>query len=279
MNTRQVCMQLAYLLRAQTWSSELVFGAESVLVSLNPDEEFLRHARKPLAVISPGTYTADDEEPELITRQIRVTLYHSHSGGDGGQALMIGANRASTDTSLGRGLLDLEEPLANAIRHLNEIDGISVYSKMGGGGDSAYIDGGPWYASMAHDFEVVTTMSPYHPPIANLQSTNLDSQVDLAWELPDRFDRVPVVIRHAAGSTAPATITDGNAVNNASLTASDNAITGIIPGAPVPGTHSFTVFAAYNDTAEWSASNAVSPLFYGDGVSITVDVTGSLILP
>lgn len=76
--------------------------------------------------------------------------------------------------------------------------------------------------------------------------------VTLSWTNPSgRFDLHRIIMRRAAGSTAPATVTDGTGVTLGSDLATSVADTGL-----AAGTYSYSAFAGYDEINSPPSSSA-----------------------
>lgn len=245
MNTWQVCRQLAYLLRSAAWPSggERVFG--DVVVTQAPVEALLGKLRPPAALIRVGGAVSDDDVPSLLTEELEVALVASSVGDEKGQAALLGAARSSGQTSSkGRGLLELEEELFRAAAILGGASGVrlNLTAKTGG---QALLDGTTLAASRGYAFRARTSAYRSYPAPTLLVATPTGSgNVSLTWSVPPaRYDRLNVVLRRAAGSTAPTSVSDGTGVTLASALATS------VTDSPGAGTFSYALFAGYDETS------------------------------
>ena len=128
MNTWQVCRQIQYLLRQRAWtgSATKVFHTDSVLITSAPRESALEQLIMPAALIRPMGATSDDEEPDLISQDIAVTIAVAHAGDAFGEYSMVGGQRLGQEESQGRGLLEIEEEVFAAIELVNTDDGVVI---------------------------------------------------------------------------------------------------------------------------------------------------------
>lgn len=247
MNVWQATRQLRHLLLAATWpdgAAERVFGA--VVVSQAASDRVLGNARLPLALIRVGGGVADDQEPRLVRESIEVVLMCQVPGDALGEAALIGGPRAGgVGSSGGRGLLELEEVLLGAAAKLGGSRGIRLRlaAKGHGAAQPDAVHGG--IVARGYVFEAWLGSARSYPPPVNLVAEDQGGgEVTLSWELPpDRFDRLEVVLRRAAGATPPSSPTDGDAV------ALGSALATSVTDNPGAGTWSYALFAGYDETS------------------------------
>jgi hypothetical protein len=134
-STLSAVNKLKTYLLAQTWTatSNKVFHPNSVVVTAGPDAKALSYMVSPMALIHPKDATSDaihDEEPDLLMENISVRLIVIVPGDAVGQGALVGANNPdSSTTSKGRGLLEVEVELYNAIYLLNLQEGLNIQSR------------------------------------------------------------------------------------------------------------------------------------------------------
>ena len=268
MNIYQILRQTKYLIQSQVWSgsSTVVFHPDSIIIVAQDSEIDALDQRPiiPICLISPLDGQSDPqhgEEPDLIQRQIAIALISENYGDPLGQGALIGANRTGATDSRGRGVLELEPTLA-AIKKLVVVNGVLISLKEQGIPAAKKDPEDSSYAIQAFNFEAwCTSQATYQAP-RKLATRPRTGQVDLTWQVPpDRFDRYRVVLRRAAGSTPPATITDGTGV-----TLSGNLATSVSDTGLAVGTYSYSLFATYDD---FSATPATD-LWASDPVTVTV---------
>lgn len=244
----QCARQLRYLLLAAAWptgAAERVFGA--VVVSQAPNDRVLGNVRLPLALIRLGGGTSDDQEPRLVRETLEVVLMAQVPGDPLGEAALIGGPRAGgAGSSAGRGVLELEEVLMGAAAQLGGADGVRLRLAGKGRGQAAPDAVHGAIAARGYVFEGWLGSERSYPAPVNLVATPAGSgAVNLSWTLPpQRFDRLEVVLRRAAGSTPPASATDGTGVTLASAMATS------VTDDPGAGTFSYALFAGYDETSE-----------------------------
>ncbi|MBT9254909.1 fibronectin type III domain-containing protein [Phycicoccus sp. MAQZ13P-2] len=106
-------------------------------------------------------------------------------------------------------------------------------------------------------------------PVTGLTLTPLRDGVGLAWTLPPDADLAEVVVRRAAGTTAPATPTDGTQVASGLLTQWSDT------GLDFVDTWSYSVFA-HDAAGQWSAPVSVTGATLDlPGASLTHSTTAS----
>lgn len=140
MNLYQLCGAIRTKIRAQTWPSvsSVVWGSTSVRVTVGPSPEAIMALPMPCALIAPMDSNSDPEHheaPGLMVQRISVTLVTAVPSDEIGEAALMGANEESATTSPGKGLLQLEERLHNAIQLLTAQDSINIqFSHAGAAG-------------------------------------------------------------------------------------------------------------------------------------------------
>jgi hypothetical protein len=264
-NKWQLVKQIQFTLRARTWegTGSVVFAPESVIATAGPVEEALADRCVPIAVIKPMGGEDDDDEPGIVRQSIVVRI--GTSGEDQlGEASLMGANRSGTSTSDGRGVLEVEEELLATLKEMSKINGITVVSR-GASATVAEIDKNLRHVTwVEHAFDAWITTDRYYPPPRLLEAAVPGGgAVNLTWSLPaSRFDRCSLVLRRAAGATAPATIADGTGVAVGALDTSKNDV----PGA---GVWSYSLFMGYDEVN----SPVSTPQRYSAAATVTATAT------
>jgi hypothetical protein len=173
----------------------------------------------------------------------------------------MGANRPDENTSLGRGLLEVDERVLNAVAKLTDANGITLQHSHSGAAASQLDAENRYIIQRDYYFEGVVTQQRTYPAPRFLIGTAGIGSVTLSWTLPpDRFDRLRIVVRRAAGTTAPTSPTAGTGV-----TLSGDLATTVINSAAA-GTYSYAVFAAYDEYG------AAAPNAYSDPVTKTLTI-------
>lgn len=254
MNVWQVSRQLAFVLRIATWDGgEVVFG--SVAVTVRPHEDAMEQLMFPVALIRPLAADVDpehDEEMELLQQRFAVRVMVAVAGDALGETAILGANRAVGDTgSAGRGVLEVEEELADAINRLNGIDGIEVLLRARSAVDVDPDDEVGYVAIREYLVEALTTTNRFYHAPTRFTAVGGSGSVTLAWTLPpNRFDRVRVMLRRAAGGTPPATPT-----SDIEVPLGTPLPTGFVDTGLAPGTFSYSLFGVYDDFGDPPAAD------------------------
>lgn len=272
MNAWQVVRQLKALLEDAAWNdgnAEPVFGA--VVVTSRKVEEIAGRLRLPAAILRVIDAQADRDNPELVTQRLEVAMVARVAADPLGETVVIGGARSGGQgSSQGRGLLELEEEVLSAVRALDERHGVRLRALWGGAAAVLDIGGQVGYAATAAvRFEAWTTTARSYPAPTRLAATaNGAGEVALTWELPpDRYDRLEVILRRAAGATAPASVTDGTGVTLASALATS------VTDDPGAGTFSYAIFAGYDDALPWRGGSGGTSDRYSSSDTATVVAT------
>lgn len=267
MNLWQLLRQIQTVLRAAEWDddSTAVFRSTSVIVTTGPvtDERFLQGS--PLAFIVPGDAQADPQhrdEPGLMEQRIAVSIAVVFPGDRLGEKPLLGANRVGgNDSSKNRGLFEIEERVLREIGLLASSSGVRIVFASAGAG-AAFQLAESYVVQRELFFMAYVGTARAFPGVVALAGIVAGGNVTLSWRLPpgSRFDLDKIVVRRAAGSTAPATVTDGTGVTLASDLATS------IVNAPGSGTWSYSVFAGYDQYG------AGAPDTYSAKAAVTVVV-------
>jgi hypothetical protein len=268
MNIWQVARQIQYLLKNQNWtgSSTKVFNSDSVVIvpSESDIDALDRRLILPLCLLAPGAGQSDPqygERGDLIQQELSVILATENPNDPLGQAAMVGAVRESTTDSRGRGVLELEQELFNAIKTVGQVNGIIIAAKGQGAGAARKDPEDTAYGIREYTWEVYCTTTNYYFPARRLAARPRTGEIDLTWQVaPDRYDRYRARLVRKAGSTAPTSPTDGTELTLSSALATSFNDTGL-----APGTYSYSVFMSYDD---FSATPALD-LRTSDPVSVT----------
>lgn len=271
MNIWQVTRQLEYLIRARYWeddsNNEKVIR---VIPTAGPTSEALKGFRPPFVLITPLGGPADPEEPDLWDETIRLVIVAGVEGDSLGKMSLLGGVRASGQaSSQGRGLLELQEEVLAAVKLLATSTGLTIQGRNAQGGEASNDEEFGYITSRVLLYSVrCTGFRYYHPADLFTAEDATGGNCDLSWSLPpDRFDRRKVMLRRAAGATAPATIADGTEValsGDLATSKTDD------PGA---GTFSYSLFAGYLERSDDMPPTTGTPDRWSDPVSATVVVT------
>lgn len=265
MNTWQVLRQLRYLLEQATWpdgEQASVFGR--VVVSAGAQETGLSQIRFPFAVLAPSDASSDSEAPSLMVQNVDARLAVRVASDPWGQDALLGGPRgAGQGTSQGRGLLEVEEVFLSTLGSLLGLNGVRLKVKYQSAVAPVLDETHGYVALRDYRLEVwTTTERSYEAPTRLAGADQGGGSVDLTWALPaTRFDLREVVLRRAAGATPPPSPTSGTGVSLPSLLPSAHTDS---PGA---GTHSYALFAGYDELSEGASSR------YSTAATLTVAVT------
>lgn len=246
MNSWQVVRQMKKLLADAIWpGGDTVLG--SVHVTQAPNEEAVNNFRFPLCLISVGSASVDPDfgqEEELLRQRFTVRVLAANANDVIGEATLIGANRTGGSTSSkGRGVLEIEEPVFDAVSRLSGLDGIEIRLKAESAVRATWIQNIGHVAFRDYDFDVLCTANRFYHPPTRLIATDLGGgSVSLTWKLPpNRYDRLRVKLRRAAGATPPATSTAGTGVTLGGDLATS------VTDSPGAGTFSYSIFGMYDE--------------------------------
>ncbi len=268
MNTWQLCGELRSVLRALLWtgSSNQVFGSEAVVVTVGPEADAGGAMRFPAALIRPLDASVDpdhSQQPDLIRQRIGIRLMAAVAGDAIGEVPLLGGfwTTVADDASQGRGLLELEEELYNAVELLSLDDGVEIQFMAAGASQAVLLEGTGYIAFRDYEFEAWVTASRDYPPAREFLVVSAGSGfVDLSWKNPNttRYDFRRMRLRRLAGSTPP-TSSNGTALTLSSDTAETHL------DAPGTGTFSYSIFGSYDDRQdppatdrEFSAADSVT---------------------
>jgi len=171
-NAWQDFRQLQYLIRAQTWpdGATVAFSSQSVIISASPIEETAEKIILPMAIIRPGGATSDQDDPDLLDQEVVISLGVGHAGDAYGEHPMVGGQRTSQTRSQGRGLLEVEEVLFNAVELLNTDDGVVIQFKAKSAPAASYI-ASQYYLFRDYLFSLICTADRFYHPVINLQES------------------------------------------------------------------------------------------------------------
>lgn len=270
MNPWQVARQIKATLIARTWegSGQVVFPTGSVHVTNGYQETAAANFRFPIALIGVGPGSNDDQQPGHEKRAVTIIIAVRNMGDMIGENSVIGANRQGTNRSEGRGILEVEEEVKAACRQMQDALGIRLSFKTVSTDTPAADPNGGMTTWMGIEFEADCMDARYYHPPLDLVATGGVGSVTLAWALPPlRYDLRRVRLRRAAGSTPPASITDGSEVT----LAADLSVSKVDTVAG--GTYSYTIFACYDEVnsppSADSRFSAVEPGSYRAGVIVS----------
>jgi hypothetical protein len=274
MNIWQALKQLEYLIRLRTWGGSGGTVFPSVRATSGILEDALRTERVPMVLIAPMDATTDPDgkaDDGLLEQRIELTLIMMAPGDALGQKALLGGNRNVASTfgqgvSEGRGLLECETELLAAVKSLNNLHGVRI--KL----DSVSASGGEldqttkYTCFRKYQFRLMTSDVAFYHPAHDLVATPLGGgSCSLSWKIPAaRWDRYRVILRRAAGSTPPTSITDGIGV-----TLSGDLATSVTDS-PGAGTFSYALFTTYDEiNSPASQDQRVSDAVSRAGVVLT----------
>jgi hypothetical protein len=246
-NAWQLARQIRTILRAHAWADGTgeVVWSNRVYVSAGLPEDQIGKIGTPFCLVYPGAAESDAESSNHETTALNVVLTQRVAGDPTGEVAMLGGPRTGGQgSSKGRGLLELEAELHRAIDRLNEEDhGVSLYQTSMSAPEARIVDGATYMLSRLYVFEARVTKRSTFPPVTQFLATAPGAGVAaLTWVLPAaRYDRLQLVLRRAAGATAPASPTAGTSVVLGSALPSAHNDT------PTAGTWSYSLFVGYDE--------------------------------
>lgn len=267
MNSWQAFNQLVAILRASVWTgSETVFARESVMVTGDVAPEMFGRVRLPCALIRVGDAPADpehDEEPDLIVQAFEVSMAVAVANDPFGQAAFLGAARVPLK-SAGKGILEVEEKLFEAIKSLGDSHGVRIMER-GKGAAMGTAREGDYLAFRNYRFEATVTAAKSYPAPRKFAGTGGSGQVAMTWtRAPSRWDYYTQVLVYKSGATAPTSIMDGTVASGVTASSTSKTVTGL-----AAGVWSFSLFATYDEYAATPAASSQS----SPPVSLTKTVT------
>lgn len=253
MNVWQICQALKSILQDQIWvgGTAPVFDADSVRVIPQGDEiEALNeNIIPPLCIISPLGGELDPqhrEEPTYVMRNIDITLVAVNTGDRVGEAPVMGANSADAITSPGRGLLELEDRLFDAISKLNIQQGIVIQFAGMGIGQVRRDQADNFVAIQDYTFQVWCSTINEYPGISEAGFIGHSGAINYRWRYPAVLSGVTrrAILVYKSGAVPPTSISDGTQVilsGWASFALVNGEVTPL-----APGTWSVSVFVTYS---------------------------------
>lgn len=252
MNPWQCFRQIQATLRAEVWpdSAAVVFHAESVIVSAAPSPGIFETLMMPVAIMRPLATQGDpdhDQEPDYLRQEMGLTLAQIVAGDAVGEHALMGAIRQD-DSAEGRGLMEIEEKVFDAIGIMNGLEGFSILNRFRSA-PKADVGGNRYIVWKDYLFEMDCSADRSYEAAGSLIATG---SVDLVWTIPNsRYDLASVVLRRAAGTTPPVTKADGAGITLGSALATSHSDT------PGSGTWSYSVFMVYDDANSGARSTTI----------------------
>lgn len=253
MNTFQLVKQLQHLIRSFTWGdgANKLFAEESVIISSGQiDERAIMSLQAPYCILAVGGGQADpahSEEPDLIRTDILLRLASTHAGDPMGQSVMIGSNVEDIEAGAGQGILALEAQILNGLARLTREDGVRIQITNSSAVQGSQAGQDQQAATRDYRLQAWHVINASYPPgRAFAVADGGGGTADLTWTLPpSRFDYRRMVVRRAAGATAPTSITDGTGV---ALGGSPDGVAATsVSDSPGVGEFSWALFVTYDD--------------------------------
>lgn len=277
MNTWQAAQQLAYILRTLKWSDSPqnpVFG--DVRVTQGPADDASGALRLPCAFVRVLDSMTDPDAPKLKTQKFEVVVVVGSVGDRVGEFALLGGQRTSTGKSAGRGLLELEEEMLDAINLINTSTNLfAIRAISTSAAEAALVEGHGYCVSRAYQFEAkLTTSRSFRPPNAGRKMTAAVNAgtVTLTFDVVERFDCHPaysvpsiaarggLVLVRKPGGTAPATVADGTIVSSTFATPKTDT--------PGSGTWSYALFGKHDEFNDGTTSIQYSTAVTASGVIV-----------
>lgn len=270
MNPWQVLKQAVQELKDRNWtgSSTKVFQSDSVRVAGGDEfEAFAEGLITPAAILKPGAAQSDPlhgEEPDLVSFQFSVFLVCQIPGDRVGENAIMGAARVGLTDSRGKGLLEIEEEMLNALFRLNDLEGIRLQLVETGASQITPDPNNKTVAAREYLFEAVCTKNRFYHAPTQVQASNAGGTVTITWQdPPTRFDSIEIEVHRASGATAPATPSAATKQAGVALGTETYA------QAPGAGQWSYAVFMGYDDYGG-AASTRYSAQDTGTTATLTV---------
>lgn len=265
MNARQMVKEIRTTLQAAAWASgakEKVLGTSVYIRADLGDDQAPDSV--PFALLEVGTSTPDaDDASGLEEQDFVMVLAQAAEGDPQGQKTVIGGGRSVDEgSSQGRGLLELQTPLLAAAGKMTGADGAALTVRASGAATTARIDGNA-VTTRAYTLSCWCHVAETYEAPQNLTAgDNADGTSALAWTAPSaRHDFVEVMVRVAAGATAPASETAGTLVYSGKGTSFTHA--------SGTGQKSYSIFAGYSNV-EGTESQSYSSQVTGSTRTVTV---------
>lgn len=241
--------QLRKVLQEAVWpdgSASVVVG-KGVYATAGIDEEDVP-SRFPFAMLSLGSPTPDPEDPTLIDQDFLLDPVVLVEGDEFGENALIGGPRAAAGKSAGKGLAEIESPLLLACALVTGADGLPIIVRYSGAPAVVMLQDRN-ILHRQHVLKGLCTVGPEYEAARNVVvAQGAAGHATVTWKSPSaRFDFRRTILVRKAGSTAPASVTDGTQVYIGTLETFDDAC-----GA---GTFSWQAFVAYSFTGEAADQN------------------------
>lgn len=283
MTVWQAVRQIKFKLLARTWPDSPngnVFA--NVYVTQGPAEDISpSNIRFPFAIVGVMDSTTDQDDQRYQVQRIEVKIVCQHSGDQFGEAVMIGGNRQSVGQSKGRGILEIEEQVMQALQFLDPSGALRLQLVSTGTAEAVLTQDVGYIVVRPMTFQArLTTSRVYPTPNAGktIRYSVAGGNVTLSWTWHERFDlhaaytspiqlstlRGKLTLVRKAGSSAPASLSDGTVV-----TLSSNAATGVVD-TPGTGTWSYALFPQYDEFGDATGTNILTGTSVRIGTAATV---------
>jgi len=265
---RQIIKQLRKELRELRWptgTADLVFGDTAEIVSSLDLPEVPE--RTPYALLSLGSQVPDRSDPDLLEQEGVLTLAVARAGDPYGTAAVLGGPQTQgVGRSEGKALLDVERVTLAHVGRLTGADGLPIMVSEASGTDVEAYSEDVQHARRRYLLSVVCSRADEYRPPRNFVATGGVGQVALSWLLPTQdYGLNEIVVRYAAGATAPASYSAGTPVTLSSALATSVTVSGL-----AAGTYSFAIFAGYSETGAASNEFYSSQVLGTTRLSVTV---------
>lgn len=149
-------------LAAQTWTgggaSVFASGSVAIVPALaDAIPQALSTMRVPICLIEPGGGESDpvhDEEPDFMRFTPNVLILTAIPGDVVGENAVVGANKTGGAlASEGRGILELEQELYNAVGKLNALEGVTLQIRQKGTQGAVRRSPSEWIAYRVYGLE------------------------------------------------------------------------------------------------------------------------------
>lgn len=256
MNRWQVARQLQYLLQNANWPGGgfQVFAPGSVVITSEPVSNALAEMRPPGVLIRPVGGKADASNPQILTLSFNVTLFAALGGSRlHGNVLEGGVRTQGQLGSHGRGLLELEEVLAETVDDLGDTSGVRLVQRRVGDETPVVEQDVVIGMSAIYRLEGIGVRDRFYAPLRDLIASPIGSnKVSVLWANPSaRWDWRRPVIRYSFASTplTPADGQDGSPTpTNSTTKRSASNATSVVIDTGGTGAVFVAGFAAYDET-------------------------------
>ena len=223
LNAYQLLQQLKFLIQSARWPDE---PRERVIKSTYAtsglgSEEVIGQLGFPYAMLKVGSAIADTINPFLMRQEFTLSLGVSIPGDVIGEPSLIGGRRsgAGSGSSMGRGLLEIEEEVLNVIARLGDEVGVNIRCTSKSATEAVMLQDMTYISARDYNLECWSTVKRYYHPPRDLTLAG-DT---LTWRNPAlRFDSVSlngsaaVMVRKRTDGVPPTDPSDGVEVGQTS---------------------------------------------------------------